>query len=421
MKRFIKNSYLIHKETINDYLWRSLQVFGKQGITFLIFILCAKLLSLYDFGVYNYILAVVFFLIIFGDFGISTATSKYVAEYAVKDKAKLRGVLFNSGIIILFLTIIVALVTISIGPWYFDEKYIYVLYLLPIIFLAPMTSLYDGIYRGLKCFKKLAIISLIVGIIFIPIIYYSITTYGLRGALISQNIFYLFLLIGLSLGYKDFDYKWNKEILKEIGKYSLIIGTASIGYFMFSRVGILILERFNYIVEIGIYEISNKIIIIMLLPFSILCQVIAPRVTTSYYSKDKVKLKTTIKNYITLSFITGIVFSVLAFYTFPLFVNIFLKEYINTNILWIIKLFLIAFPTYVVSYILANGFSIYTGDASMNAKMLIIFGIINILFLPPILYYFGFKSFIYFTILIQIITNVVFSIYYLTKLFNKIR
>ena len=72
----LKQKYNQHKETIHNFIWRSLQIFGKQGIVFLIFILCAKMLIPYDFGIYNYVLAIVFLLIMFGDFGISTATSK---------------------------------------------------------------------------------------------------------------------------------------------------------------------------------------------------------------------------------------------------------------------------------------------------------------------------------------------------------
>ena len=58
----IKRFFLKHKETARNFFWRSLQVFGKQGVAFLIFFLCAKLLTPYDFGVYNYILAFIFFL-----------------------------------------------------------------------------------------------------------------------------------------------------------------------------------------------------------------------------------------------------------------------------------------------------------------------------------------------------------------------
>ena len=115
MQKLIHKHYQRHKETIHNFIWRSLQIFAKQGITFLIFILCAKLLTPYEFGVYNYALAIIFFLIMFGDFGISTATSKYVAEYNATDKNKLKLILFNSGIIILGLTIIVTILTLIIG------------------------------------------------------------------------------------------------------------------------------------------------------------------------------------------------------------------------------------------------------------------------------------------------------------------
>ena len=108
----LKNKYRRHKETVHNLTWRILQVFGKQGITFLIFILCAKFLVPYDFGIYNYSLTIIFFLIMFGDFGISTATSKYVAEYNIKDKEKLKSVLFNSGLIILAISILATILTI---------------------------------------------------------------------------------------------------------------------------------------------------------------------------------------------------------------------------------------------------------------------------------------------------------------------
>jgi O-antigen/teichoic acid export membrane protein len=420
MELIIKN-YLRHKETIHGFLWRALQIFGKQGIVFLIFFLCAKLLTPYDFGIYNYILAIIFFLIMFGDFGISTAATKYVAQYSVVDKEKLKGVLFNSGIVILGLTVVISLLVIFIGPWYLKEKYIYVLWLVPMIFLAPMTSLYDGIYRGLKKFKKLAIISLIIGLVSIPIVYYSVRNYGLAGALISQNIFYLILLLGLGLGYRELNFKWNKATLNEITKYSVIIGIASMGYFMFSRINILILERFGYILEIGLYEFANKIMLIMLLPFSILCQVIAPRITATYYLRDDLKIKSMVKKYAVVSFVAGTFFSVLAYFSVSFLIKIFFKEYADANVMWIINLFLAAFPISVVSYILANAFSIYTGDASINAKILLIFGIINTIFIPFVLFYLKFKGFIYFTIALQIFTNMVFVLYYINKLFKKIR
>ena len=106
-----------------------------------------------------------------------------------------------------------------------------------------MTSLYDGIYRGLKKFKQLAIISTIIGFISIFFVYFLIKEYGLIGALISQNIFYFILLLGLGLGYRDFNFKLNKQVVKEIGKYSFIYGLAILGNYLFIRFGIFIVSN----------------------------------------------------------------------------------------------------------------------------------------------------------------------------------
>src|SRR3989344_2262491 len=317
----MKNKYLAHKETIHNFIWRLLQVFGKQGITILIFILCAKLLAPYDFGIYNYVLAIIFFLIMFGDFGISTATSKYVAEYNTTNKEKLKAVLFNSGIIILGITILITVLTLIIGPLYLKDKYIYVFYLLPLVFLAPMTSLYDGIYRGLKKFKQLAIISTIIGFISIFFVYFLIKEYGLIGALVSQNLFYLILLIGLGLGYRDFNFKLNKQVIKEIGSYSFVYGLATLGYFLFSRVDILILGHYNYIDEIAVYELLNKIFLVLLMPFTILGQIMAPnyseRSAKKEYSLIKWRYKTIVKKFILIFYPTLIIYSI-SFFNAPI-------------------------------------------------------------------------------------------------------
>jgi O-antigen/teichoic acid export membrane protein len=143
----IDKLYNKHKETIQNFARRVLQTFGKQGVVFLIFFLCAKLLTPYDFGIYNYLLAIIFFLIIFSDFGISQSTSKYVAEYNVLDKEKLKNILFNALIVILGLGSMVSLIFLIVAYFWFSEYFVYLIYLLPLIFLAPLTSLYDGIYR----------------------------------------------------------------------------------------------------------------------------------------------------------------------------------------------------------------------------------------------------------------------------------
>ena len=387
-------------------------MFGKQGIVFLIFILCAKLLSPYEFGIYNYVLAIIFFLIIFGDFGISTATSKYVAEYNVTDKNKLKSVLFNSGIIILGLTILITILTVIIGPLYLKEKYVYVLYLLPLIFLAQMTSLYDGIYRGLKRFKSLAIISLIVGLISLSFVYFLIKQYGLIGALWAQNIFYLLLFISLALGYREFNFKINKEVMREIGKYSLIVGIAGLGFFLFTRVNILILGYFGYITEIGYYELVNKIILILLIPSSILAQVIAPDITSLYYKKDKQKLISKYKKYMWFSLIIGVITALFTFFAFPILVKYFLINYNLEVILTSMNLLLVLLISQSMSNLASVGFSTASGYAKLNMYFLLIFGVINVPLSIFLVKTYGFIGIIYSTLVIKLCADILFVYFY---------
>ena len=415
----IKKTYTKHKETVHNFIWRALQIGAKQGIVFLIFILCAKFLTPYDFGIYNYALAIVFFLIIFGDFGISTATSKYVAEYNVTNKGKLKAVLFNSGIIILALTIIVSILTLILGPWYLKDKYIYILYLLPLIFLAPMTSLYDGIYRGLKKFKQLAIISIVIGLFSLIFVYFLIAQYGLIGALIAQNLFYLILLIGLGLGYRDFSFKLNKEVMKEVTKYSIIVGIAGLGFFFFTRVNVLILGYFNLIEEIGYYEIINKVILILLIPSTILAQVISPEVTNMYYRKENKKLIKEYKKYLIFSALIGLITILLVSVSFLPLVILFLPKY-NSSLLFYSMLILSPLLiTQSISNIASVGFSTSSGYARLNMYFLLIFGVINIILSSFLVWYMGYMGIIYSTLIAKGIADILFIIIYFRIIKNE--
>jgi len=387
----LKDKYLEHKETIHNLFWRTIQLVSKQGIIFVIFFLCAKLLVPYEFGIYNYALAVILFLVMFGDFGISTATSKYVAEYNIKDKEKLKSVLFSSGTIILSISVLVTILTLLIGPIYLKEKYIYILYLLPLVFLAPMTSLYDGIYRGLKKFKQLAIISSIIGIISIVFVYFLIKQYGLMGALISQNLFYLILLLGLGLVYRDFNFKINKVVMKEIGKYSSIYGLAILGNYLFIRFGIIILGHYNYIEEIATYELINKVFMVLLFPFTLLGQVVAPNFAVYSANKENKKIYHKSIKYTIIFLITGLVLGLVFYFILPLifkifFINYFSKPYFKITFI----LSLIIFVTNVWSATFDAGILIPTGYAKLMAIFYLVLGLFGIMLSLILVNYMGF-------------------------------
>ncbi len=415
-----KNKYHQHKETIHNFIWRVLQTFGKSLATFLIFILCVKLLTPYDFGIYNYALAIVVFLIIFGDFGISTATSKYVAEYNVTDKNKLKSVLFNSGIIILGLTIIISILILLIGPSYLKEKYVYFLFILPLIFLAPMTSLYDGIYRGLKQFKKLAIISLIVGLISLSFVYILIKTYGLIGALISQDLFYVILLLALGFSYKEFHFKWNKEVMKEVGGYSLLVGVADLGIFLYIQFDIIVLGWFNYINEIAYLSLANKIFMFLAIPFAIFSQIVAPNITSLYVHKKYGDINKKLKKYFCYSFLFGILIAIISFILIKPITILFLSQYDNYYFYLFFGLLLIIFPIRVFGSILATSFIVGTGQAKIMTYNNLIFGILNVVMDIIFIYVFGFIGVIFSTLILGYISVLVAYYYFNKNINNKI-
>ncbi|MFA5993196.1 MAG: oligosaccharide flippase family protein [Candidatus Pacearchaeota archaeon] len=416
----LKDKYHQHKETVDNFIWRVLQLGSKQGIIFIIFILCAKILVPYDFGIYNYVLAIIFFLVIFGDFGISTATSKYVTEYSLIDKEKLKAVLFNSGILILGLTLLITALTLIIGPSYLKDKYAYVLYLLPLIFLTPMTSLYDGIYRGLKKFKKLAIISVIASFISIIFVYFLVKQYGLIGALIAQNLFYLILLIGLAIGYKEFNFKWNKTVMKEVGKYSFVYGIAVVGNYLFMRFGILILGHYNYIDQIAVYELLNKIFMALVLPFSMLGQVIAPNFTILAAKKDYAKIYQKLKKYTLIFLAAGIILGLLAYFLGPILIRIFFANYYNNLFFEIFIFTVIIFVTNVWSATIDFGITVPTGYASLMAKFYLILGVLGVILSFILLHLFGYIGIIYAFTISSVLMAIGLRLIYFYKIRKKV-
>ena len=415
----IKTLFNDHRETILNVFWRGLQLVVKDGVSFVIFILAAKFLNPYDFGIYNYVLAVIFFLILFGDFGISVAASKYVAEYQVTNPEKLKYVLFNSGLVILALTIVVTAITLLLGPDFLQDKYLYVLYILPVIFLAPMTSLYDGIYRGLKKFRQLALLSTGVSVLSLGFIYFLIRKYGLTGALLSQNLFYLLLFLTLAFGYRDFLFKPNREILKSVGFYALVIGIIHVSAFLYTRVDILVLGAFDLIVEIGYYEIVNKVLMLMQLPFLVYAQVQAPNMVESYCQEGSAAILRKLTSCTTYATIISSLLAVLLGLAVPWVLGRFFSEYDQPGLIRILYIFLFCFIFQNVSNLVGNTFIISTGHARINMINIIVFGILNLLLDILLVRYYGYMGIAYAKLLVVILGSLSLIILYRRVLKNK--
>lgn len=417
MLAIIKNFYFKHNEIINNFIWRSLQILGRQGASFLVFIFVAKRLETYQFGVYIYLISLIFFLILFGDFGISTATSKYVVEYNIKNKEKLKSVLFNTLTIVFLISLIVSILVILLGRFYLkDNYYYYVIYLLPLLFLVPATSIYDGIYRGLKKFKKLSKISLTTGIISLLFAYGLVLIYKFEGALVSQSMIYIILLIGLAIGYRDIKIKFDMKVMKEITKYSLVIGFATLGYYLFSRVVILILGHYQYLEVIAVYGLLTKILGTLLIPFIIVSNIIAPNFS-GYFAKKRysVVLNKYLK-YVILSFLSAIIFFIIIYFSVPVIIEIFFSGFYNEIFSNIFIPVIITYFVMSYSIIINTGIIVSTGYARIMTYSNIIIGILNLILSLILLNITGYIGVIYSVLILNLFAVIIYHYLYYLKI-----
>lgn len=323
----LKHFFIKHRQLRVDFLWRLLQLIGKEGFLFATLFITATILSPFDFGTYSYLLAIVLLLVLMSDFGMSTASSRFVAEYSVRDNEGLLKVASSMGLVLVIITGIISVIFLLVGKSYLGEYYQYVSYILPLLFLIPLTSFLDGVYRGLQRFKILSLVTLISGVLALPIAYWLIDSYALKGAFLSQTIFYLINFLTLSYFYKHWSFTFSTRVMKEIGFYGLSVGLASIGFYLSSKVNVLIFGHYDYIEEIGIYEIINKTLMIVLLPLQIIGQVVAPRISILNATNNFHEILGKYKSYLMYATLASFFLVVGLYFIFPIAFSVIFSEY----------------------------------------------------------------------------------------------
>ena len=412
----IKKLYERDRETVHNFVWRSLQVFSKSGVTFFIFFISAKFLKPVELGLLSYLMAVVGLLTIFCDFGLSIAVSKFVAEYKAKQSEKLNRILFSVSTIAITASALITVIVILCGNRIFKDNYRYILYFLPYLFFMPLTSVVDGVYRGLKQFRKLALVSSVIGTFSLVISFILIQKFLLVGAIFSQNILYLLLTICLYTFQRKLNFLFDKNLLVEVMKYALILGISSIAYFFYSRVDILILKQFGFVVEIGYYEIINRIFQLLLIPFVILGQVIAPNITEYMTVGNIAKIKRILRKYAVSSVFAGLALSILLYLGIPVVLKKLLPEYYTAGFLLIVNILLVLLPFKVWGVLLTHAFVTPCGFAKIIATTTLIGGILNVIFDYVFIGIFGFVGVFWVTLVIHSMSILTATLYYFLKI-----
>jgi len=413
--------YNKHKQTGQHFLWRTLQITSKQGTSALIFFIAVKYLSPEELGNLGYLTAVIGLLMILCDFGFSTSISRFVTEYKVKKSDKLNKILFSISIVIIGMSTFISVIVVLLGGGIFGENYRYVLYLLPCLFLMPLTGVVDGVYRGLKEFKKLALISSIVGMLSLVVSFFLVSRYYLIGAILSHNVLYLLMAAVLFAFQKKFKIRFDKTIVLEVSRYALVLGIVSMGYFLYSKVDILILKQFGYVVEIGYYEIVNKIFLMLIIPFAILGQVIAPNTVKYATANDFAEIKDKLKKYAAFCLGIGLILSVSLHFGIPPTLQAILPRYHTPQFLMKMNILLVLLPFKDFGTCINQGFIVPAGYAKIMAVVTGIGGILNVIFDYICIDYFGYTGVFWVTLVIHSLSISTVASYFLFAIHREER
>ncbi|MBD3426747.1 MAG: oligosaccharide flippase family protein [Candidatus Omnitrophica bacterium] len=413
----IKRFFIKHRGTVRDFFWRNIQTFGKKFYFLLVFFYSAKILEPADFGTLNYFLAIVGLLVVFCDFGFSVSASKYVAEYKATDPDRLRKTFTSVSVVILAIASLISIALISIGGYLFGDNLKYALLLIPFLFLAPLTAILDGLYRGTRRFRQLSIINIIAICTSMAIALPLIKTYALVGTILSINSLYIFLTLGMTFFSKNISFSVDRNITKEVSRYAVYIGLASLAYYMYTRVDILILKQFGYVTEIGYYAIVNSLFGIILIPSTMLGQVIAPRTSTKSALGEFVDIKRKFTRSIIPSLTISLPLSILLFFLLPAAIKMVLPKYYTPNFIRIFGIMMILLPFKLWSVFTVNGFITPGGFAKIITVATFIGGILNILFDYLLIWLMGFIGVFITTLVVHSLTIVVVN----TLFFLKIR
>jgi O-antigen/teichoic acid export membrane protein len=100
---------------------------------------------------------------------------------------------------------------------------------------------------------------------------------GMVRAVWAQNALQFVLFAGLFALHPSLGRPPSLAALRRVGRYAGLIGLAGLGFFLYTRVDVLILGQFGYIEEIGYYDLVMKVFNLFLLPFGVVAQAAGPR------------------------------------------------------------------------------------------------------------------------------------------------
>ena len=179
------------RTSINNALWRLAQTASKGLASLYFLFIAAKYMSPVDFGILNYLIAVIGLCLLFSDFGFSTATSKYVAELSTCNPERSASVL--PSVLVLVGSINLALSVVVIAGFFIAKSTYFptIAILVPSLFFISFSNILDGYLRGRKRFNKLAQIYVASSLLFVLPAFLLVRHRPALGSALAYSLLYL--------------------------------------------------------------------------------------------------------------------------------------------------------------------------------------------------------------------------------------
>lgn len=292
---------------------------------------------------------------------------------------------------VILLTILSGMVIFFFRSAIFEEYHIDLIYILPALLFLPASMLIDGIFTGQKRFDELSVISIFSAVISLAAAYLLISGYGLNGALMSYSFFYFIYFAALAFRLNEYALELDKQIIKDLLRYSVLVGIAGFGTYLYTRACTLILGQFGFIEEIAYFELSDKITAFLAFPFMILGQVLSPKIAELNAAGRANKISDYFRKMLLYLTPLAIVVSGLILLIMPYIIPAFLPKYDVPDFYLTFNLLIINLPFLLVTSAMSQPF-IISGGKAIYSLLTIPFGILNIVFSALLIPVIGFTA-----------------------------
>lgn len=363
-----------------------------SGLSYLVRIVLARNLSTTEFGLFYAVFTFIMFFLVFRDFGLGTALTKFIAEYNIqKDYNKIKTLmvssfifqLISSSLLILFLWV----ASSYLSTHYFKTPLassilkllsLYVVFSLLLKFVRDVLvgfqetrwySLTEPLREGLALIFSLLFFYLGQGI-FSPVF----------GFLIMAFLSFLILLIGVRKYFFILKYKlvnfWGTA--KQLFSFAVPVIFGGVGNTLIAHLDILILTYFVPLSLVGIYSVVLPTSLMFLVFGNAVAQILFPMTSELWAKKDKIRLAEGFKLVHSYSFLLTVPLLVAIFIFADVFIgNLFGKDYLSGVLAF--RVLLLGIPFYVIA---VNNQTMISalGKPLLATKIILISALVNALF-----------------------------------------